>query len=183
MAENEPRNDEEKLKHRDEALTASGVAEPDAPATDEEVAQADALRAALDEPSRPSEDAALLRALALADAPRPLPAEAHEALLARALARLDVKKARQRVDRRGIVVRVTFGAAALIAAAAAVLLVVGRTGDVGESTKPALARVRSTQALFDQPFERGQASLRADRIAVARTADLRENRFASWGVK
>lgn len=186
MAENEPRDDEEKLKHRDEVLTPSGTAEgidPDVPATDEELARADALRAALDDPSRPSEDAELLRALALAAAPRPLPAEVHEALVAKALGHLEVKKARQRVDRRGVVVRVTFGAAALLAAAAAVLLVVGRAGDVGESTKPALARVRSTQALFDQPFERGQASLRADRIAVARTADLRENRFASWGVK
>ena len=43
--------------------------------------------------------------------------------------------------------------------------------------------MRSTQALFDQPFERGQATARADRIAVARTADLRQNRFARWGVK
>jgi len=159
------------------------VLDPDAPATEAELAQAETLRDALADASQPSEDAALLRALALADSPRPLPEAAQDDLVAKALAKMDAKQGRQRSERRGVVVRVTFGAAALVAAAAAVVFVVGRTGDLDSGAQPALAHVRSTQPLFDQPFERGQASARADRIAVARTADLRQNRFARWGVK
>ncbi|HEX7600143.1 MAG TPA: hypothetical protein VF316_01010 [Polyangiaceae bacterium] len=173
MAENEPR----KPKHLEE------VQGPDAPATEEELARAEALRVALDDASRPSEDAELLRALALAESPRALAEAAQDALVANALTRMDARKTRAKSDQRGVVVRVTFGAAALIAAAAAVVLVVGRSGGLDGGAKPELAHVRSTQALFDQPFERGQATARADRIAVARTADLRQNRFARWGVK
>ena len=43
---------------------------------------------------------------------------------------------------------------------------------------------RSTQSLFEEPFApRGGASARIDRIAMARSSDLRENRFARWGVR
>ena len=47
-------------------------------------------------------------------------------------------------------------------------------------------RARSADALFDAttPFPRhGEESARIDRIASARAADLRQNRFAAWGVK
>jgi hypothetical protein len=48
-----------------------------------------------------------------------------------------------------------------------------------------LIPARSTEALFD-PAEkfpvRGGESARVDKIASARAADLRANRFASWGV-
>jgi hypothetical protein len=173
MAENEPR----KPKHLEEVL------DPDAAATEDELARAEALRDALDDASQSSEDAELLRALALAESPRPLAEAAQDALVANALKGMDARQARAKSDQRGVVVRVTFGAAALVAAAAAVVLVVGRSGSLDGGATPELAHVRSTQALFDQPFERGQASARADRIAVARTADLRQNRFARWGVK
>ena len=49
-----------------------------------------------------------------------------------------------------------------------------------------LIRARSTQTLFDPgtPFaRRGGESSRVDRIARARAADLRANRFAAWGVE
>ena len=49
-----------------------------------------------------------------------------------------------------------------------------------------LIEVRSTQTLFDptQKFPvRGGESTRMDRIAGARAADLRANRFAAWGVR
>jgi hypothetical protein len=46
-----------------------------------------------------------------------------------------------------------------------------------------LARARSTQPLFDEPFKAGETSARIDRIAVARAADYRDNRFAKWGVR
>jgi hypothetical protein len=46
-----------------------------------------------------------------------------------------------------------------------------------------LARARSTQPLFDEPFRAGETSARIDRIAVARASDYRDNRFAKWGVR
>ena len=49
-----------------------------------------------------------------------------------------------------------------------------------------LVRARSADDLFDAttPFPRhGEESARIDRIASARAADLRRNRFAAWGVK
>lgn len=150
-------------------------ADPDAPPTDEELALAAELRDALGDPSRTSEDAGVLRALALAESPRELPEKRQSELVEAALTRFDAK----RRERRGVVVRVMFGAAALVAAAAAVLVFVGRS----PATPPALTHARSTQPLFNEPFDRGQASARADRIAAARASDLRENRFAEWGVR
>jgi hypothetical protein len=47
-------------------------------------------------------------------------------------------------------------------------------------------RSRSTMDLFDpvMPFARtGGQSARIDRIAGARAAELRENRFVAWGVR
>ncbi len=57
-------------------------------------------------------------------------------------------------------------------------------GDVRQASTRIAAR--STQDLFDAatPFPRsGGESARVDRIATARAADLRANRFASWGVR
>jgi hypothetical protein len=49
---------------------------------------------------------------------------------------------------------------------------------------PALARSRTTSELFAQQFPlRGGTTDRVDRIAYARQQDLRENLFASWGVR
>jgi hypothetical protein len=169
------------------SLAAQPAAEvdPDAPASAEELAAAAALRDALEPapgaPPTAQEEADLLRALALADSPRELPAAQADALVARALETWDARRAAKRSERRGVVVRVAFGAATLALAAAAVLLFVGRPP--GGTEQAALVHVRSTQPLFDQPFERGQASARADRIATARAADLRENRFAMRGVR
>ncbi|CAN5232489.1 hypothetical protein BH09MYX1_BH09MYX1_37180 [soil metagenome] len=150
--------------------------DPDAPPSAEELALGESLRAALDDPEKSSDDAALLRALSLAETPRALDEQAQARLVEAALERFD----RKQQHRRGVVIRVAFGATALVAAAAAVLLLVARPPAVDTS---ALAHARSTQPLFDQPFERGQASARADRIATARGADYRNNRFSQWGVR
>lgn len=149
---------------------------PDAPPSEEELAAAESLRDALDDASKPSDDAALLRALSLAETPRELDDDAQKKLVDAALVRFD----RKRNERSGVVIRVAFGAAALALAAAAVLLFVGRP-PAPDTTS--LAHARSTQPLFDQPFERGQASARADRIAAARASDYRNNRFTQWGVR
>ncbi|MCC6524788.1 MAG: hypothetical protein IT373_19175 [Polyangiaceae bacterium] len=79
---------------------------------------------------------------------------------------------------------------ALAAAAALVLVLTSGAFDrerrTGTPTAAAFIQARSTQALFDpaQPFPaRGGESERMDRIARARAADLRANRYASWGVR
>ncbi len=88
---------------------------------------------------------------------------------------------------------------AVLAAAAAVALFIGTmsmldrhqdsTAAHGPTDRPArsgLIPTRSTQSLFDpaKPFARiGGESARLDRIARARAADLRANRFAAWGVR
>lgn len=46
-----------------------------------------------------------------------------------------------------------------------------------------LAHCRTTQPLFNGPFENTRASQRIDRIAQVRAQDLRDNRYALWGVK
>ncbi|HEX9621497.1 MAG TPA: hypothetical protein VF989_15240 [Polyangiaceae bacterium] len=42
---------------------------------------------------------------------------------------------------------------------------------------------RSTTPLFDDRFAVGAASARVDRIATARARELRDNRFANWGLR
>lgn len=144
--------------------------------TDEERAAAEALRRDLEE-GAPGEDADLLRALALAHDPKELDPKDNERLVLAALA-----KHPPRAARRGVVVRVSFGVAAALALAAGVAFFVGRT--VAPPAAPVeLARVRSTQPLFHEPFKSGEASARVDRIAMARASDLRDNRFARWGVR
>ncbi len=142
--------------------------------SDEERAAASALAAALDRPSGHA-DATFLRAVALAHAPTALEQREHEALISRALTRP------RAADRGSVVRRVSFGVAAALSVAAALALLVRTSPTPTGPTR--LAAARSTQALFDQPFQAGAASARIDRIAVARQADLRDNRFAQWGVR
>lgn len=124
----------------------------------------------------------MLRALSLAYEPRPIDPKEHDVLVERALAKAPRA-------RRGVVVRVTFGVAAVLAVAAAILLFVGRPRprDGGH-----LALTRSTQPLFTERFAppegraargSGEESARVNRIAMARASDWRENRFAMWGVR
>ena len=121
-------------------------------------------------------DPELARVLRAAWSPEDLSREEHEKLVARAIA-----------PRRANVVRVSFGASAILALAASVLLVVW--SDRGPrpgppNVGPVMSLSRSTQSLFGQPFApTGGESARVDRIAMARAADLRENEFAKWGVR
>ena len=121
-------------------------------------------------------DPELARVLRAAWSPEDLSAEEHRKLVAQAIA-----------PRRAKVVRVSFGASAILALAASVLLVVW--SDRGPrpgppNVGPTLSLSRSTQSLFGRPFApTGGESARVDRIAMARAADLRENEFAKWGVR
>jgi hypothetical protein len=154
--------------------------DPDAPATDEELAESAKLRDALEDASCPNDDAALARAVSSAWSPRDLPADAHRKLVEQALVRHDARRRRNRV------VRVSFGASAVLALAAAILLYV-RSDRPPPDTVHVVATMavsRSTQALFPDRFApSGGESARIDRIAMARAADLRDNEFAKWGVR
>lgn len=154
------------------------VPSPDDPISPEEVAEAEALRAALDAGTSSAQgelaDAlSLLGSLQAAHAPRALDESAHRAIIDRALA----QKAPPR--RSGTVIRVAFGVSTIVAAAAAVVLVM----------RPPAARIdapflaRSTQALIDEPLTRATTTARVDRIAAARAIEFRENQFAAWGVR
>lgn len=147
----------------------------DAPPSEEELAESARLRDALDGKAE-TEDAELLRAVSLAHAPRTLEPAENERLVHRAIATA-------RPTRRGTVVRIAFGFSTVAALAASVIVYLSSQGTVAR--QPAqLVAVRSTQTLFDKPFEsRSSASARIDRIAMAREGDLRENRFAKWGVR
>jgi hypothetical protein len=163
--------------------------DPDAPPTEEELAESRSLREALEDPASPAatgsgragEDAQLARSLASAWSPRDLTKDEHRVLVEKALDRHDGLR-----QRRARVVRVSFGAGAIIALAASVLLVVRGDRQPPETVRAVagLAVSRSTQPLFPDRFApTGGESSRIDRIAMARGADLRDNEFAKWGVR
>jgi hypothetical protein len=84
--------------------------------------------------------------------------------------------------RRQTVVRVAFGAlAGGLALAASIVLVMTSSPLHGQDAP--LAKARTTQPLFSEPFKAGETSARIDRIASARAADFRDNRFTKWGVR
>jgi hypothetical protein len=119
----------------------------------------------------------LARSLRAANAPTAIDAKDHEEILSRALSKRGGAK---KSDGGGRVIRVTFGAVAALALAAAIFLVVTRPKPQDESSEVAtFARSRSTQPLFSQPFKPGDAAARIDRIAMAREQDYRENRFTA----
>ncbi len=124
-------------------------------------------------------DAALEEALRAAVAPAPLPMTEHDAIVARVFESAALRDTAP----RGRVIRVAFGVSAVLAVAAAVLLWIRRPDTPEPRGASALINVRSTQPLFDEPFRTGEASARIDRIAMARSSDLRENRFSRWGLR
>ena len=161
------------------------IDDPDAPPTEEEKIASERLRDALADPKIENADAELARALAQAHGPRELGKDEHDAIVRAALAK---------AKPRGRVIRITFGLATTFAVAAAAVLFIGRSEmksappeSASVAAAPSLVPVRSTQDLFDEPFakplSKGAASARIDRIAMARAGDLRENRFAMWGVR
>ncbi|HEY3495594.1 MAG TPA: hypothetical protein VGK73_12945 [Polyangiaceae bacterium] len=162
-------------------LLASALEDPFAPASAEEIRESERLRRALDEGDDTHEGAALARALRAALQPEELraPAEAH--------ARAGVAASASKASGRGNVVYASFGALALAAAAAFALLLTREpepeASKTAASPRPALLQSRTTGPLFQEPFEAGQTSARVDRIALARSRELRENQYALWGLR
>lgn len=135
----------------------------DAPATEEEAHEAEALRQALERGELP----AALLALKAAHDPPHLGPLANERLVFQAT-RFTPQA------RRGMFV---VGAMAL---AAGMMLVLWPS----HPEPGALVRSRSTQVLFDTPFAAsGGQSERLDRIMAVRMSDFRDNRYAHWGVR
>jgi hypothetical protein len=114
--------------------------------------------------------------------PTEITPERNEELIARALRRAAPRQA-SRVRR---IVPVTMAALTGVAAlAAGVALMIGQMNRAPNNAPAALIHARSTDDLFDpaKKFEVGEQSARIDRIATARASDLRQNRFAAWGVR
>jgi hypothetical protein len=180
--------------NKNEALIALAIDDPLAPASEEEIAESERLRRALEgDGQHPLSD--LARALAAATRPA--------ALGKSTAARLDAEltgepppdrateseRAPSSTARRGTVIYVMFGAAAAtLALAASIALFVGplrkapESGDVAARMQD-LALSRSTAAMFQEKFETGETTARVDRIATARERELRSNRYALWGVR
>lgn len=126
----------------------------------------------------------LAQALRAAFAPAALDADDHRAILDAALAKMPEQRGSNVVAlrRRATVARVAFGfVAGGLALAASVVFVV--TSAPGPGSEAPLAKARTTQPLFSEPFKAGETSARIDRIASARAADFRDNQFTKWGVR
>lgn len=156
--------------------------DPLAEATEEEVAASERLREALEQGTAHPE-ADLARALSAATRPGSIDDDTAKTLADTATSGTQRSKSN--------VVYAVFGAAGAVAALAAALALVVRPADRGMQSAPAAAAAvptdtavsRSTGDLFDAKFEVGRASARIDRIAGARSRDLRQNRYAAWGLK
>lgn len=129
----------------------------------------------------------LAQALRAAFAPPAIDEAEHRAIVDAALAKMPAAKTSGNVvelaaRRRATVVRVAFGfVAGGLALAASVVLVV--TSAPTHGSEAPLAKARTTQPLFSEPFKPGETSARIDRIASARASDFRDNRFTKWGVR
>lgn len=161
---------------RHERLLAAALEDPFATPSPEELVESERLRRALDGQGE-HEDARLARALSAALAPsmtRPLTEPQ--------LLTTTVRKASGRV----IFYRFAATTTALAVAAAVLLRITpeARKGSepAPDSTTLALAQSRSTAAFFHADSA-GAPSERIDRIASVRSRELRDNRYALWGVR
>ncbi|MET0793383.1 MAG: hypothetical protein ABW061_17815 [Polyangiaceae bacterium] len=161
---------------RHERLLLSALEDPFAPPTADELVESERLRQALDGQGD-HEHLALARALSAAFEPKPSTAPG-------AVPALALKPAPERRKSNLILLRFAGGGAALAAAAAVLLAILPspRHESTPDLRAFALAQSRSTAPLF-QADSAGAASSRIDRIASARSRDLRDNRYALWGVR
>lgn len=154
----------------------------------EELEQAAELRDSLagSRDARPD----IVVALQAAWNPTPIAPDEHRSIVERAVARADgrgigaVDGAATRARAARVFVVTT---TSILALAASVLIWVGPSSSSLHGSdrggEAPLARARSTQSLFDEPFRAGETSARIDRIAAARASDYRDNRFFAWGVR
>ncbi|HEX9294483.1 MAG TPA: hypothetical protein VF881_01575 [Polyangiaceae bacterium] len=165
-----------------EAGRPADVPDPDAAPTPEELESAEWLRRALDRAESDvaaNRDWELLQSIRSAVAPVPLSDERHRRILDASLS----------PKRTGKVIYLAVGGMASLAAmAAALALVIGQPRQQSPAAvaqaRRALAVSRSAADLFPEGIPpTGGTTERVDRIADARAQDLRENRFARWGIR
>jgi hypothetical protein len=171
-----------------ERLIEMALEDPFAPAREEELAESERLRDAL-ERGAPHEAVATLAVLRAAfeasDASEPLIESTVNQAVQEALGSVPAP-ASLPPKRRGSVVFAVFGAtSAALAAAAVLLLFVGTASRSAPepSAAASLTKPRSTAPLFSERFDTEGTTARMDAIASARSRDLRDNRYASWGVR
>jgi hypothetical protein len=163
---------------------ALGIGTADAPPAPSEIEAAQQLREAIADSRNEDRDepaVEVLDALVSAYRPRGIDPLRNELLITRAL-----RRSSQRTATRRVLPFVTAAVLSVTAMAAGVAMYLRPVADKPMASAPALQRSRSTADLFDAttPFPRaGGESARVDRIATARAADLRGNRFALWGVR
>jgi hypothetical protein len=135
---------------------------------------------ALEELPAEKPDAELVAALRAAVSPQPLDPARAEQILRGSLGAAPRRKPSN-------LVFAVFGAVSGGLALAAVLLLVLRSALPerlhGRTAAHALARSRSTAPLFSEKFRVEDSSERIERIALVRARELRNNRFAGWGVR
>jgi hypothetical protein len=160
---------------RHEQLLRDALEDPFAEASAEEEREAQALREALEHGGE-HEHAALARALAHALGASSVEPGAEKRALERAL---DLPPARSNL------ILVAFGVAATgLALAASIALVVGSTRRPEAAlARRELAPSRSLAPLLNADAARLSASERIDRVASVRARELRDNRYAAWGVR
>lgn len=154
---------------RNRALVEAALAEPDAVPTAAELEEAEALRRAL-ESGAGHPGAELARALASST---------------RTAAELEAKRATQRALARALPrprVLALVSAAAALSLAAALALLLSAAPDVEQDRPSELTASRSLSPLFAHEAGSGPSE-RLDRIVAARSRDLRDNRFTTWGVR
>jgi hypothetical protein len=155
-----------------ERLLEMALEDPLAPPSEQELVESARLRDALEQ-GGPHEAQALLSALRFAGEPRTDEAAVESAV-----------KGALRHGRRGKLIYAVFGgASAVLAAAAMLMLLVGTAAKDAPAPAAELAKPRSTAPLFSERFETEGTTARMDLIASERSRDLRENRYASWGVR
>jgi len=161
---------------RHERLLSAALEDPFAPPSAEELVESERLRDAL-AGHGDHEDARLARALSAAFAPS----------LGRPLGEPQVAKpAPQKPAGRVIYYRFAAVTTALAVAAAVLLRIAPEmqksAPPAADLTTLALAQSRSTAAIF-RADSAGAPSERIDRIASVRGRELRDNRYALWGVR
>ncbi len=164
-----------------ELLIEAALEDPLAPASELELVESERLRDALAGKGE-HPDALLARALRTANAPAPLATQRADRLAGNVASP---------PRRSGNVVYVAFGAAAatVMAAAAAAMLFLSpverepSAAAVVSVPNPSLVQSRSTAALFHEKFATEDTSGRIDRIAAVRARELRQNRYAQWGLR
>jgi hypothetical protein len=167
-----------------ERLLELALEDPLLPPSEEELIESARLRDALDDGGT-SADARLLRALGAPFVSDGAQASDHEAIERALGSALAPAKAPVPAARRNVVYAIFGAGSAVLAAAAAVALFVGTSREAAPPAAQASAYVapHSTAPLFAERFETGDTTARMDLIASARSRDLRNNRYASWGVR